>query len=149
MQCASFCPRFLCFSRASLRLPGPRWVPRPGSCEFIGCNLPLLLSSLNIHKTPPHCNTHCVSPLFALFPVQSTDGALRSLARSCEYSLLPFTPRKWCYQVREAIVYQIGCFFTHCVKGGEGVKPMCKNLCCRFVSFWRPPFKSPPEISAT
>ena len=42
----------------------------------------------------------------------------------------------WFYlKLREAIVYQIGCFFTHCVKGGDGVKPMCKNLCCRFVSF--------------
>ena len=29
--------------------------------------------------------------------------------------------------IREAIGYQIGCFFTHCVKGGRGVKPMCKN----------------------
>ena len=29
--------------------------------------------------------------------------------------------------------YQIGCFFTHCVKGGGGVEPMCKNLCCGFV----------------
>ena len=35
--------------------------------------------------------------------------------------------------IREAILYQIECFFTHCVKGGRGVKPMCKNLCCRFL----------------
>ena len=35
--------------------------------------------------------------------------------------------------IREAILCQIGCFFTHCVKGGGGVKPMCKNLCCEFV----------------
>ena len=35
--------------------------------------------------------------------------------------------------VREAIGYQIGCFFTHCGKGGGGVEPMCKNLCCKFV----------------
>ena len=34
--------------------------------------------------------------------------------------------------LREAILCQIGCFFTHCVKGG-GVEPMCKNLCCKFV----------------
>ena len=27
-------------------------------------------------------------------------------------------------------------FFTHCV--GGGVEPMCKNLCCRFLQFWRP-----------
>ena len=51
MQCASFCPRFLCFSRPSKRATPSQVVPRPTSCEFIGCNLPLLLSSLNIHKT--------------------------------------------------------------------------------------------------
>ena len=38
--------------------------------------------------------------------------------------------------LREAALYQIGCFFTHCVKG-RGVEPMCKNLCCGFVKFWR------------
>ena len=31
----------------------------------------------------------------------------------------------------EAILYQIGCFFMHCIKGG--VEPMNANLCCRFV----------------
>ena len=37
-------------------------------------------------------------------------------------------------EIREAILYQIGCFFTHCVKGGRGgVVPMCKNLCCGFL----------------
>ena len=42
-------------------------------------------------------------------------------------------------EIREAILYQIGCFFTHCVKGGRGgVVPMCKNLCCGFLHFWRP-----------
>ena len=79
IRSASFCPRFLCFSprarQASVSLP-PRWFPDWASCEFIGCNLPLLLSSLNIHKTL----WECVSPLFAVFPVQWTCGTLRSLA---------------------------------------------------------------------
>ena len=45
----------------------------------------------------------------------------------------------WSLSIREAIGYQIRCFFTHCVKGGKGgVEPMCKNLCCIFLQFWRP-----------
>ena len=28
-------------------------------------------------------------------------------------------------------------FYTLC-KGEGGVEPMCKNLCCRFLQFWRP-----------
>ena len=85
LQCAALCntkrfilSTFLVFlppCSASERLP-PRWFPDWASCEFIGCNLPLLLSSLNIHKTL----WECVSPLFAVFPVQWTCGTLRSLA---------------------------------------------------------------------
>ena len=45
--------------------------------------------------------------------------------------------KTWTARQREAILCQIGWFFTHCVKGG-GIEPMCKNLCCKFVSFWRP-----------
>ena len=36
-------------------------------------------------------------------------------------------------QVRDALPYQIVCFFEHCSKGEEGgVKPMFKKFCCKF-----------------
>ena len=48
MQCASFCPRFLCFPRARQTNPPTRWVrgfPDQASCEFIGCKFPPRVSS--------------------------------------------------------------------------------------------------------
>ena len=39
--------------------------------------------------------------------------------------------------LREAILFHFSCFFIKFIKGGRGVIPIYKNLCCEFCIFWR------------
>ena len=39
--------------------------------------------------------------------------------------------------IREATPDHFSCFFIKLIKGGRGVIPVYKNLCCEFCIFWR------------
>ena len=118
MQCASFCPRFLCFPRARQTNP-PRWVR--GFPDQARVNL-LAVSSLleyppvfpeysrQLHRAQ---NKLCSSPICSQLNFSSSCILWESnqVSHFLEYSLSPWI-RRWSRVQVQNIRYRVGCYVS-------------------------------------
>ena len=82
----------------------------------------------------------CKTPIFGISPLEGKEstqadeilnlGTCRLNPHYQHHQLPPYPHYQ--HQIREAILHQIGCFFTHCVNGPWPPPPRFTQSCCGF-----------------